>query len=51
MENHTNNKVMICEWKGKQGYKLGEDGFCCTFNKNKKSREKAYKIVTGKISS
>ena len=35
-------KIILCEMNGKNAFKKGEDGYCYTFNKNEKSRRKAY---------
>ena len=36
---------MNCQYKGKSGYKLGEKGYCFTYNKNPKSKQTAYNLV------
>ena len=35
-------KIYLTEINGKMSYKKGIDGYCYTFNKNEKSRIKAY---------
>ena len=35
-------KIYLTEINGKMAYKKGLDGYCYTFNKNEKSRLKAY---------
>lgn len=35
-------KIMICKIGDKHGFKFGEDGFCYTYNKNQKSKLKAF---------
>lgn len=39
------SKVLLCNFKGRDGYKYGEDGYCCTFIDTKKSRKMAYDRV------
>ena len=34
--------MMICRIGDKDGFKFGEDGFCYTYNKNQKSKLKAF---------
>jgi|TARA_R110000822_G_scaffold3558_1_gene15486 hypothetical protein len=36
------DKIYLTEINGKMAYKKGIDGYCYTFNKNEKSRIKAY---------
>jgi hypothetical protein len=36
------SKMMICRIGDKDGFKFGEDGFCYTYNKNQKSKLKAF---------
>lgn len=36
------DKIILTEINGKMAFKKGEDGYCYTFNKNEKSRRKAY---------
>tara|TARA_R110000796_G_scaffold62640_1_gene144471 strand:+ start:399 stop:554 length:156 start_codon:yes stop_codon:yes gene_type:complete len=35
-------KIILTSINGKDAYKKGIDGYCYTFNKNEKSRIKAY---------
>ncbi len=35
-------KIILTEINGKMAFKKGENGYCYTFNKNEKSRRKAY---------
>jgi hypothetical protein len=35
-------KIMICKIGNKDGFKFGPDGFCYTYNKNQKSKLKAF---------
>jgi len=35
-------QIILCEINGKNAYKKGKDGYCYTFNKNERSRRKAY---------
>jgi len=37
---------MHCQINGKDGFKYGEDGKCYTYNKNQKSKRRAYFIAT-----
>jgi hypothetical protein len=39
-------KIMICKVKDKDGYKYGIDGKCYTYNKNQKSKRKAFDMAT-----
>ena len=36
------SKIILTSINGKDAYKKGIDGYCYTFNKNEKSRIKAY---------
>ena len=37
--------IILTTFNGKDAFKKGEDGFCYTFNKNEKSRRKAYNLA------
>ena len=39
-------KIIHCQFNGKDGYKYADGGKCFTYNKNIKSRRKAYKKAT-----
>lgn len=39
-------KITHCQYKGKDGFKYGENGKCYTYNKNIKSKRKAYELAT-----
>lgn len=39
-------KIIRCQFKGKDGYQYAEGGKCYTHNKNEKSRRKAYYLAT-----
>jgi hypothetical protein len=39
-------KIIHCSCNGKDGFKHGENGKCFTYNKNIKSRRKAYFLAT-----
>ena len=51
MVNHTkdaDDRIYLCKKCGKNGYKKGKNGFCYTFNKNKKSQRKAFELAKRK---
>jgi hypothetical protein len=35
-------KIIHCQFNGKDGFKFAEGGKCFTYNKNEKSKRKAY---------
>lgn len=39
------SEIIICEVKGKQGFKKGDDGYCFTHNDNLKSKKRAYYLA------
>lgn len=39
-------KIIHCQFNGKDGFKYGEKGKCFTYNKNLKSKRKAYFLAT-----
>ena len=39
-------KISHCQFNGKDGYKYLEGGKCYTYNKNLKSKRKAYQLAT-----
>lgn len=42
-------KITHCQCNGKDGFKYGENGKCYTYNKNIKSRRKAYELATAQM--
>lgn len=39
-------KIIHCQFDGKDGFKYGEGGKCFTYNKNEKSKRRAYFLAT-----
>jgi hypothetical protein len=39
------DKIETCVFNGKDGYRLGKNGKCYTYNQNKKSKLKAYNLA------
>ena len=39
-------KIIHCQFDGKDGFKYGEEGKCFTYNKNEKSKRRAYILAT-----
>jgi hypothetical protein len=39
-------KILHCQFNGKDGYKFAENGKCFTYNKNLKSKRKAYQLAS-----
>jgi hypothetical protein len=42
-------KILRCQFNGKDGFKYGENGICYTYNKNEKSKRKAYFIASERM--
>ena len=40
------DKIIHCQFDGKDGFKYGDNGICMTYNKNLKSKRKAYFLAT-----
>ena len=40
------DKIIHCHFDGKDGFKYGDNGICMTYNKNIKSKRKAYFLAT-----
>ena len=39
------DKIILCELNGKDAFKKGVDGWCYTFNKNEKSKRRAFNLA------
>ena len=39
-------KIIHCQFNGKDGYKYSDGGKCFTYNKNIKSKRKAYELAS-----
>jgi hypothetical protein len=42
-------KILRCQFNGKDGFKYGDNGICYTYNKNEKSKRRAYFIASEKM--
>lgn len=42
-------KIIHCQFNGKDGFKYAEGGKCFTYNKNQKSKLKAYKLASDQM--
>jgi hypothetical protein len=42
-------KIIHCQFDGKDGFKFAEGGKCFTYNKNIKSKRKAYELATNQM--
>jgi ribosomal protein S3AE len=42
-------KIIRCQFNGKDGFKSSEKGMCFTYNKNQKSKLKAYQKAVNQL--
>jgi len=42
-------KIIHCQYDGKEGFKFKEGGKCFTYNKNQKSKLKAYELASNEM--
>ena len=42
-------KIIHCQFNGKEGFQYADGGKCFTYNKNIKSKRKAYELATNQM--